>query len=165
MRGTEKTLRPSVASFTQPLMLGVKNKEIKMNWKIFLLITISILFIGACGNQDSESNDQSLISSSNIQHLQIIKDNGNVPSGEERFVEYDYEQNELSVNAVQFLDEITTTTEDLYCSNDGVTYEINITDFDDEVFTYVSNNRDCGRDNESFFISVDDIENLILILE
>lgn len=136
-----------------------------MNWKMIFMIMISFLFFVACGDQDSESNDHPLTPPQNIKNLSIIQDNGNVRPGDTRFIEYDFDQNELSDDAVQLLDEITTTSEDLYCSNDGITYVITITDDNEDVFTYASNNRDCGRENESLFISVDDIENLISALD
>jgi len=136
-----------------------------MDWKIVLLIVISLIFFSACGDQDSEVNDQVFISTSNIQHVQIIKDNGNVFPEDDRYYEYSYDYSELPFNALQVIDEIALTTENLYCSNDGVTYEIIITDNDEEVTTYVTNNRDCGRENESLFISVNDIENFLSVLE
>lgn len=133
-----------------------------MNYKAIIIITITLSII-ACGDKDQGSDSK--ISSSEIQHLQIIQDNGNVPPGENRYTEYNYDLIDLSPDALQAINEISITNENLYCSNDGVTYEVNITDSYGEIFTYVSNNRDCGRDNENAFISTEDIENLILLAE
>jgi hypothetical protein len=66
---------------------------------------------------------------------------------------------------MQAINSLTTTTENLHCVNDGVTYEIKIMNQDGKYDTYVSNNRDCGREFETQFISVDDIKYLIPILE
>jgi outer membrane murein-binding lipoprotein Lpp len=131
------------------------------------LVILSILYLSGCANSDSDSdsNDRLLVPSSEIQHLQIVQDNGNVPPGMDRFIDYSYSRNELPIDVLQKLDEISTATEDLYCSNDGMTYEINITDSLGEIFTYVSNNRDCGRENEIVFIAVDEIEHILSMLE
>ncbi len=133
-----------------------------MNWKTILLIATSLLFLFGCGNTNSPNNTTTtLISSSEIQHLQIIQDNGYFHETE-RYIDYNYSLSELSSEVLQKIDEISTTTENLYCSNDGVTYEVNITDSSGEISTYVSNNRDCGRENEIKFISVDDFEDIIV---
>jgi hypothetical protein len=121
--------------------------------------------LSGCGNSDSDSNDRPLVPSSEIQHLQIVQDNGNVTPGMDRYIDYSYSRNELPIDVLQKLDEISTATEDLYCVNDGVTYEIKITDSFGEIFTFLSNNRDCGRENEIYFIAVDDIEHILSMLE
>ncbi len=136
-----------------------------MDLKSTILIITSILFLIGCGNTDSKNSNTTFILSSEIQHLQIIQDNGYVPFEEDRYIEYNYSQSELSSDMLQKLDETSTTTEDLYCSIDGVTYEINITDNNDDISTFVSNNRDCGRENENIFISVDALEDIILLFK
>ncbi len=136
-----------------------------MDLKTTILIITSILFLIGCGETDSNNSGTTFILSSEIQHLQIIQDNGNVFPEEDRYIEYDYSRSELSSDVLQKFDEISVTIEDLYCSNDGVTYEINITDSRGDIFTYVSNNRDCGRENETIFISVYNFEDIILLFE
>jgi len=116
-------------------------------------------------NPDSERNDTGLVPSSEIEHFQLIQDNGNAAPGEDRYVEYNYSKSELSSDVLQALDGISTTTENLFCSNDGTTYEINLTDSSGDIHTYVSNNRDCGRENEIVFISIDDIEAILPLFE
>jgi hypothetical protein len=138
-----------------------------LNSKTIIFIIISVMCFIGCGDssQDSSSKDTGFIPSSEIEYFQIIQDNGNVPPGVDRYVEYNYPKSELSSDALQALDEISTSEENHYCSNDGVTYEVNITDSFGDVITYVSNNRDCGREDETIFISINDIEDLLLLLE
>ncbi len=136
-----------------------------MSWRMLILILTIVVYLTGCGNSDSTNSDSTLVSPSEIEHLQIIQDNGDVPPGTDRYTEYNYPQSKMSSDVLQKIDKITPTIENLYCSNDGVTYEINITNSREEISTYVSNNRACGRENEITFISVEDVEYMISIFE
>ena len=127
-----------------------------------ILFTASIVFTG-CGGNKAQPTGTDPISKSDDYYLRIIQDN-TIALGE-RFTVYSYPRDQLSSDQMQAIDNLTTTTENLHCVNDGVTYEIKIMDQDGKYDTYVSNNRDCGREFETQFISVDDIKYLISILE
>lgn len=137
-----------------------------MNVKVLLMVGVTIFCVIGCNdsNENGSLEAAGLIPSSEVSFLQIIQDNGNVPPGEDRYVEYNYSRSELEENMLQAIDEIPVATENLYCSDDGVTYEVNLTDFYGEVFTYVSTNRDCGGEDETAFISIEDIEELLALL-
>ncbi|HFU77716.1 MAG TPA: hypothetical protein ENK68_04360 [Epsilonproteobacteria bacterium] len=136
-----------------------------MKWKTTLSIATLILFMVGCDNSNMENNTETIVPSSEIKKLQIIQDDGNVFSSTERFTDYSYDFNEIPSEVLEKIDTISTTSENLYCSNDGQTFQINITDNSDIIHTYVSNNRDCGRENETNFISIDDIEEIITLLD
>ena len=123
--------------------------------KNYFITTLFLFVLSGCnGNSTGIWSDES-------QRIQIIKDNGNVPSIENRYVEYDYSLDTLSTDALNKISNIKTTKDNLFCSNDGVTYEIIITDGNGMLTTYVSNNRDCGRENETSFVTVDSVQSII----
>ena len=132
---------------------------------ILLPALFSILLLTGCGDSGSKKIEMHLVPSTEIENFQIIQDNGNVSGDGARYIEYDYSKYQLSADVLHQLYILTLVTETLYCSNDGVTYEMNITDSNGEVFTYVSNNRDCGREDEEYFISVTDVEYILSLID
>ena len=116
-----------------------------------------ILFFVACA-EDEQSEP---IWTDESQRIVITVDNGNVPADASRYQVYDRSLDTLSDTATSMLENMTTTGDDLFCQNDGRTYELSITDESGLETLYGSDNADCGRMEYDGFVEAEWVEDLI----
>jgi hypothetical protein len=137
------------------------NKDRKSNVKFIGMIPLVFLLSGC--DDDSSSPSETAIWNEYSQRIVIVQDNGNVQNSEDRFISYDYSLDTLSIEAKELLPKINTTSSELSCANDGVTYEVTITDDTGLDRDYLSNNKACN-DVVAEFVDTGDLDDLIQLL-
>jgi len=116
----------------------------------------------ACGADSSDdNNDQKAVWSDLSQRVVIVQNNGNVPDPDERYITYDFSLDSLSSENKNMLQGLTAITSPLTCDEDGVTYELTITDEAGINTVYLSNNKACNNIEGLLFIKVEDIAAII----
>jgi hypothetical protein len=116
----------------------------------------------ACGADSSDdNNDQKAVWSDLSQRVVIVQNNGNVPDPDERYITYDFSLDSLSSENKNMLQSLTAITSPLTCDEDGVTYELTITDETGINTVYLSNNKACNNIEGILFIKVEDIASII----
>lgn len=116
----------------------------------------------ACGADSSDdNNDQKAVWSDLSQRVVIVQNNGNVPDPAERYITYDFSLDSLSSENKNMLQSLSAITSPLTCDEDGVTYELTITDEAGINTVYLSNNKACNNIEGLLFIKVEDIASII----
>ena len=136
-------------------------KDRKSIMKLLRMIPL-VLLISGCNDDSSSSNEISIWDESS-QRILIVQDNSNVPNTENRFITHDFSLDTLSPEAKDILPQIKTKNTELSCVNDGVTYEVTITDSSGLETEYLSSNRACNNVN-AIFLDTSDLDNLISVL-
>ena len=113
----------------------------------------------ACGADSS--NDQKAVWGDLSQRVVIVQNNGNVPDPDERYITYDYSLDSLSSDIKNMLQSLTAITSPLTCDEDGITYELTITDEAGINTVYLSNNKACNNIEGLLFIKAEDITLII----
>lgn len=136
--------------------------------KTFLTVLIALFFGAGCSNEGKHVSYATYqLWDITSEHIEIIKDNGELFSDLDRIERYEYSKNDFIIPAaLTKLKEIVAVGggDHVYCLNDDPSYEIRVTSFNDIVTTYVSDNRACGKENQDKFISTEDIEEVIRYL-
>ncbi len=134
---------------------------------IIVLLFIPFLLLCSCkSEQESISIDSQNenIWKSNSRQIYILRFNGLTEDPDDRYSELDYTKESLSEEAVQKLETITTTTNNLECWNDAETYDITITNDSGNDNEYFSNNKACNDVSGKKFVSKSEVNELFLLL-
>jgi hypothetical protein len=123
-------------------------------------LTFLLIACGADSSNDS-NDDQTAVWSELSQRVVIVKNNGNVPYPDERYITYDFSLDSLSSENKNMLQSLTAITSPLTCDEDGVTYELTITDEAGINTVYLSNNKACNNIEGLLFIKAEDITLII----
>lgn len=123
-------------------------------------LTFLLIACGADSSNDS-NDDQTAVWSDLSQRVVIVKINGNVPDPDERYITYDFSLDSLSSENKNMLQSLTAITSPLTCDEDGVTYELTITDEAGINTVYLSNNKACNNIEGLLFIKAEDIALII----
>lgn len=137
-----------------------------------ILSYLMFVLLSACSGSSSDDPVPVIppVSSNTVwddssERLYIVIDNGNVASGDDRYTTYDYSRDTLNANAVTALLNLTTTTDALSCIEDGVSYEVTITDGSGLETVYLSHNSACNNITpEGGFIQADALQMLLSLL-
>ena len=123
-------------------------------------LTFLLIACGADSSNDS-NDDQKAVWSDLSQRVVIVQNNGNVPDPDERYITYDFSLDSLSSENKNMLQSLTAITSPLTCDEDGVTYELTITDEAGINTVYLSNNKACNNIEGLLFIKAEDIALII----
>ena len=118
---------------------------------------------------DNGNGDESQLSEAEIiriwsddsERLLIVQDNGNVMDSGERYTTYDYSRDILTKNEKDILVSIETVQDGLSCVNDGVTFEVVVTNGSGQEITYYSDNKACDTSIDVSYIEYEKVESLI----
>tara|TARA_R110001583_G_scaffold124463_1_gene275895 strand:- start:399 stop:812 length:414 start_codon:yes stop_codon:yes gene_type:complete len=124
-------------------------------------LTFLLVACGADSTNNVSDDDQQAIWSDVSQRIVIVQDNGNVPDPNERYITYDFSLDSLSTENKNMLQSFTPIASPLSCVEDGVTYELTITDETGINTVYISNNKACNDIEGLLFIKLEDITLLI----
>ncbi len=131
----------------------------------FLTISIFFVLIGCTTGNDSDATDHNLIWSTQSTSLIITRFNGYTPTTEERYSKFEYTSQSLPVEIKDILTSVSTTTSELSCQEDAVSYQIDISDKFGITNTYHSNNKACNDYSNLIFIDVIEITQIINLIE
>jgi len=142
-----------------PLWVNLK-KDFYMKNIICGVLTFLLIACGA-DSSDNSNNDQKAVWSDLSQRVVIVQNNGNVPDPNERYITYDFSLDSLSSENKNMLQSLTPIAAPISCVEDGVTYELTITDEAGLNTVYLSNNKACNDIEGLLFIKLEDITLLI----
>jgi len=135
--------------------------------KLGFSIVCLVVFLYGCSS-DSKDTESGRISSSlwteQSERILITRFNGYTPSDQEQSSVFDYSRDTLNSEALTHLRTIKTTTESLECIEDGITYDLVITDgtgIERELF---SSNKSCNSVEADGFVATEDIDRFIELL-
>jgi len=125
--------------------------------KLLLILCVPMLYSCDLINKEKEKK---FIWTDSSESLNIVPSSG---LSNDDVVVISIAKDDLPPVASDLLKTIRTTTDDLTCIEDGVTYKTTITDESGESEEYYSDNSDCNE-NDKTFISTEHIEDLVELL-
>lgn len=131
----------------------------------FSVVCLVCVLSGCSGSNNTDNDDASAtLWTEESERIFITRFNGYTPSSEEQSSVFDYSRDTLNSDALTHLRTVKTTTENLECIEDGISYDLIITDGTGIERAFFSSNKSCNGVEADSFIEKEDLDRLIELL-